>query len=149
MVGGDSKAVAWRDVLQARRGRVSRSEVSAWPKVSRVRVRAAGCSCDRADQPQSPSARGEGRFQDDLYYRLQVIPIVVPPLRERLEDIPSLVEYFVHKHRIRSGKSMEWRTAWPLVTGMSLAQHPSGFLPRRLQSWYRESSKQGVDLGNR
>src|SRR4026209_2397142 len=49
----------------------------------------------------------EGRFQDDLFYRLQVVPIVVPPLRERVEDIPMLVEYFVDKHATRSGKSIE------------------------------------------
>jgi len=49
----------------------------------------------------------EGRFQDDLYYRLNVIPIVLPPLRERAEDIPMLVKYFVHKHASRTGKLIE------------------------------------------
>ena len=49
----------------------------------------------------------EGRFQDDLFYRLHVIPIVVPPLRERAEDIPLLVEYFVEKHAARCGKSID------------------------------------------
>ena len=48
----------------------------------------------------------EGRFQDDLFYRLHVIPIVVPPLRERVEDIPMLVQYFADKHAARMGKSI-------------------------------------------
>jgi transcriptional regulator with PAS, ATPase and Fis domain len=49
----------------------------------------------------------EGRFQDDLFYRLHVIPIVLPPLRDRIEDIPMLVEYFVLKHATRSGRTIE------------------------------------------
>jgi DNA-binding NtrC family response regulator len=64
-----------------------------------------------------------GAFRRDLFYRLNVFPIEIPPLRERTEDIPTLIEYFVHRFSRKSGKkiaSIEKRTmgllesyAWP------------------------------------
>ena len=45
-----------------------------------------------------------GDFRQDLYYRLNVFPILVPPLRERMEDIPLLVQYFIKKYSTKTGR---------------------------------------------
>jgi len=49
----------------------------------------------------------EAKFRPDLYYRLNVIPIQVPPLRMRKEDIPPLVDYFIRKYSKKEGKDIE------------------------------------------
>ncbi len=64
-----------------------------------------------------------GRFREDLYYRLNVVPITLPPLRERMEDIPLLADHFLAKYNERLGKSVAGvseeaidaltRYAWP------------------------------------
>lgn len=48
-------------------------------------------------------AIAEGNFREDLYYRLAVIPLTIPPLRHRIEDIPLLANYFLHKYSALNG----------------------------------------------
>src|ERR1700748_359667 len=52
------------------------------------------------------AAIAAGTFRSDLFYRLNVFPIEVPPLRERKEDIPMLVEYFVKRYAEKTGKQI-------------------------------------------
>jgi two-component system response regulator HydG len=72
-----------------------------------------------------PDLVRSNKFRQDLYFRLNVLPIAIPPLRQRREDIPLLLEYFVHKSRERmstspvhgfrpEGTFASWRT-WSIV----------------------------------
>ena len=74
--------------------------------IQEKKVRAVGENIDKAvdvrivaaTHKDLKEAMKEGRFREDLYYRLSVIPIVIPPLRHRKEDIPLLAEHFLKKY---------------------------------------------------
>jgi len=49
----------------------------------------------------------EGRFREDLFYRINVITVQIPPLKERLEDLPLLIDYFIQKFSQKRGKAIQ------------------------------------------
>jgi len=73
----------------------------------------------------------QGEFRSDLYYRLNVFPIRIPPLRERREDIPLLVHYFMEKYARRMGKRIE---TVPTATMQKLVDWPWPGNVRELQN---------------
>ena len=62
-----------------------------------------------------------GSFREDLYYRLNVIPLHLPPLRERKEDIPALTRHFIEKYSREFGKEIKTISAYALEL---LMQYP-------------------------
>ena len=73
----------------------------------------------------------EGEFRSDLYFRLNVFPITIPPLRERTEDIPLLTEFFLRQFSRRMGKLID---AIPASTMSQLKQYAWPGNVRELQN---------------
>jgi transcriptional regulator with GAF, ATPase, and Fis domain len=65
----------------------------------------------------------KGQFREDLYYRLNVFPITVPPLRKRTEDIPMLVQFFLKKYGKKIGKQIE-RVPYDVIKELQKYQWP-------------------------
>ncbi len=61
----------------------------------------------------------DGAFRQDLYYRLNVVPVLVPPLRQRLDDVPILLEHFLEAARARNPHSPVHAIASEVVTALS------------------------------
>ena len=73
----------------------------------------------------------KARFRQDLYYRLNVFPITVPPLRQRKEDIPLLVQAFIERYARKLGKQI---TSIPKETMNALQDYPWPGNVRELES---------------
>jgi two-component system nitrogen regulation response regulator NtrX len=88
---GDMSARTQAKVLRA----LQNGEVEPVGASSSVRVDVRVVAATHRDLVQEIE---DGKFREDLYYRLNVIPIRTPPLREHMDDVPQLVEYFVHRY---------------------------------------------------
>jgi two-component system, NtrC family, response regulator AtoC len=102
----------------------------------------------------------EGRFREDLYYRLNVVPIRIPPLRDRREDVPLLAEHFVAKHGrpeaaiTPAARDLLVAHGWPgnvreleNVVARALALNPSGMIvPEDLPDAIRRAGAPAVPL---
>ncbi|MCC7441536.1 MAG: sigma-54-dependent Fis family transcriptional regulator [Bdellovibrionales bacterium] len=96
--------------------------------IQEKKVRAVGENVDRpvdvrivaATHKDLKAAIKDGRFREDLYYRLSVIPIVIPPLRHRREDIPLLAEHFLRKYSAANGLRVKGFTQRAIAKLMEL-----------------------------
>ena len=83
-----------------------------------------------------PQMVAEKKFRSDLYYRLNVFPITIPPLRERIDDIPLLIGYFAQKHALRMNKQVD---QIPRDTVDALCSYPWPGNVRELENFMERS----------
>lgn len=83
-----------------------------------------------------PQMVAEKKFRSDLYYRLNVFPITIPPLRERIDDIPLLIGYFAQKHALRMNKRVD---KIPRETVEALCSYPWPGNVRELENFMERS----------
>ena len=92
-----------------------------------------------------PEMVAEKKFRSDLFYRLNVFPIVIPPLRERVDDIPLLIGYFTQKHALRMNKRVD---KIPRDTIDALCDYPWPGNVRELENFLERSVilSSGIEL---
>jgi len=92
-----------------------------------------------------PQMVAEKKFRSDLFYRLNVFPITIPPLRERVDDIPLLIGYFTQKHSLRMNKHVD---KIPKSTVDALCDYPWPGNVRELENFMERSVilSSGVEL---
>jgi formate hydrogenlyase transcriptional activator len=78
----------------------------AYERVGSTRTKSVDVRLVSATNRNLEEMMADRQFRSDLYYRLNVFPIRIPPLRERREDIPMLVQHFAQKHACRMGKQI-------------------------------------------
>jgi len=96
-----------------------------------------------ATNKEVPLEVAAGRFREDLFYRLNVIPITVPPLRDRREDLPLLIDYFFRKYRGTTGQAIPSFTPEALSV---LQSHPWPGNIRELKNYLERLSLMTSDL---
>jgi len=107
-----------------------------------IRTDARMIAATNVDLPQMVA---EKKFRSDLFYRLNVFPITIPPLRERVDDIPLLIGYFTQKHALRMNKRVD---KIPRDTVDALCSYPWPGNVRELENFMERSVilSSGVEL---